>query len=246
MSVDLIGVLFVIITAFCSSIVGALSGVGGGLLVMPVMATVVGVKAVVPTMAIAMFIANFSRYWVYRKEVQPSLLKGLLLPVIPGVIIGTYIYNWLPPRAIAILIGVFLIASIAIRRALSDRKIDPGPKATPAIGFGFGLMTGSTPGAGILMVALLLGMGLGGPALIATDAVFGMLVAFLKAIMFSTFSLLDFQLAIIGLAVGIATIPGAFAARWLVNNFSARIHVWIIEVMIFCAGAYFLWRAWMG
>ncbi|MFM1813307.1 MAG: hypothetical protein RLZ98_2 [Pseudomonadota bacterium] len=243
MSFDPTSVLIVIAAAFCSSIIGALSGVGGGMLVMPFLVPVVGVKGVVPVMAIAMFIANFSRVWVYRSDIDKPLLARLVLAIVPGVVIGTFIYNWLPERAVAVIVGVFLIASIALRRWLSGKTIDPGPRGTPAIGFAFGVMTGSTPGAGILMVALLLGMGLGGTTLIATDAVIGMLAAFIKSVMFSSFSLLDLEGLLLGLAIGVVTVPGAYAARWLVNNLAAAIHVWIIEAMIFFAGASFLWRA---
>ena len=60
-TVDLVIVLAV---AFFSSILGALSGFGGGVLVMPFLVPLVGVKGVVPVMAVAMLIANVARIWV--------------------------------------------------------------------------------------------------------------------------------------------------------------------------------------
>ena len=55
--------------AFFSSILGALSGFGAGILVMPFLVPLVGVKGVVPVMAVAMIIANVARIWVYRTHV---------------------------------------------------------------------------------------------------------------------------------------------------------------------------------
>lgn len=246
MGFEITGVIIAVLVAFAASIIGALSGVGGGMLVMPFLVPIVGVKAVVPIMAVAMLIANGSRLWVYRSAVRADLLKRLVFAIAPGVVIGTYIYNWLPPRAVAVIVGLFLIGSIFMRRALAGKVLDLGPRGTPAMGFTFGIMTGSTPGAGILMVAILLGMGLAGPTLIATDAVLGILAASIKAGMFSSFALIDFQGLCLGLAIGISTIPGAYTARWLVDNLSASIHIWIIEIMIFLAGLSFLWQAWKG
>lgn len=50
--------------AFLSSILGALSGFGAGILFMPFLVPLVGVKGVVPVVAIAMLIANVARIWV--------------------------------------------------------------------------------------------------------------------------------------------------------------------------------------
>ncbi len=243
MNADLAIVLAV---AFFSAILGALSGFGGGILVMPFLVAVVGVKGVVPVMAIAMFIANFSRFWVYRAEVDTTVLRRIAVAVFPGVLIGTFIYRALPDRAIAILIGGFLIASIALRRGLKGRTVSFGPTGTTAWSFMFGILTGSTPGAGVVLVVMLLGMGLGGPGLIATDAVIGMLTAAAKSAMFSSFELLDQRGFMIGILIGIATIPGAFVARWLITRLSASVHVIIIEAMVIVAGLSFLWRAWQG
>ena len=112
----------------------------------------------------------------------------------------------------------------------------------PAIGLmvvgGIGILFGLF---GLAMCVL--GMGMSGPALIATDAAIGMMTSIIKAVMFSSFDLLDQSGFIVGLLVGAATIPGAFVARWMITNLSANVHVWIIETMVVIAGVSFLWRA---
>ena len=235
-----------LIAVLLSSILGALSGFGGGILVMPFLVPLVGVKGVVPVMAVAMLIANFSRFWVYRTDVKSDILVRIPLAVFPGVVLGAYIYQLLPEQVVAVVIGIFLIGSIALRRALKGRTIAFGPSGIVAWSFTFGVLTGSTPGAGVVLVVLLLGMGMSGPALIATDAVVGMLTSVTKAVMFSRFDLLDQSSLMVGVLIGAATIPGAFAARWMIRNLSASIHVGLVEIMVVIAGASFLWRAWNG
>ena len=95
------------------------------------------------------------------------------------------------------------------------------------------------------LIACLLGMGLGGPALVGTDAVVGLLISFVRTGMFSLYGLIRIPELAIGVIIGVATFPGAFAARWMINRLSASVHVWIIEAMVVFAGASFLWRAWM-
>ncbi len=232
--------------AFLSSILGALSGFGGGILVMPFLVPLVGVQGVVPVMAVAMMIANFSRIWVYRTHVRLDLLGTLAVAIVPGVFVGTYIYKSLPVDFLAVFLGLFLISTIGLRRLLSGRSIQVGKAGLIVGGFLFGVLTGTTPGVGVLLIAILLGMGLGGPALVGTDAVIGLLISFVRTGMFSFYGLIKLPELLIGLAVGLVTFPGAFAARWMITRMSAAVHVSIIEVMVLFSGLSFLWRAWAG
>jgi len=230
--------------AFLSSILGALSGFGAGILVMPFLVPLVGIKGVVPVMAVAMVIANVARIWVYRTHVRLDLLGTLILPIIPGVFVGTYIYKSLPVDFLAVFLGLFLIASIGLRRLLSGRGIKIKRGSLIAGGFLFGVLTGTTPGVGVLLIAFLLGMGLGGPALVGTDAVVGLMITFVRTGMFSIYGLIKLPELTLGIAIGLATFPGAFAARWMITRLSATVHVWIIETMVLFAGVSFIWRAW--
>ncbi len=236
-------ILFVILVTMVSAIIGALSGAGGGVLVLPFLVPIVGVKGVVPVMAIAMFFGNFSRVWVYREDIRFDLLARLCIAVTPGVVLGTYIYNWLPAREVAFIIGIFLIATVGLRRVLRSKKLYLSPNGISGATFSFGVLTGATPGAGIVMIAVLLGMGLSGTTLIATDAVLGMLAALIKAFMFTRFDLIDLRGLLIGLAIGVSTIPGSYMARWMIRRMPFAMHELIIEVMIAIAGLSFLWRA---
>ncbi|MGI9478342.1 MAG: sulfite exporter TauE/SafE family protein [Hyphomicrobiaceae bacterium] len=230
--------------AFLSSILGALSGFGAGILVMPFLVPLVGIKGVVPVMAVAMVIANIARIWVYRGHVRLDLVGPLILAIIPGVFVGTYIYKSMPVDFLAVFLGLFLIASIGLRRWFAGRVIKVERGSLVVGGFIFGVLTGTTPGVGVLLIACLLGMGLAGPALVGTDAVVGLLITFVRTGMFSIYGLIKVPELTLGIAIGLATFPGAFAARWMLTRLSAAVHVGIIEAMVVFAGASFLWRAW--
>jgi hypothetical protein len=234
--------LLVLCVAFISSIVGAVSGFGGGLIVTPFVAPLFGIKGVVPVMTLALLLGNAGRIWVYRRDVDWARIARIALFVMPGVVIGTFIYNAIPVRVAAFVIGAFLIASIPLRWALKGRAFAASPGTVSAIGFAFGVMTGSTPGAGVVMVSLLLSLGLSGPALVGTDAVIGLTVAIVKTAMFGSFSLVDAKVIATGLAIGGIMLPGAYAGRWLVTNLSMAMHVRMIEAVVCLAGGWFIWK----
>lgn len=243
LAIDAFNVGLLMVVAFFASIISASSGFGGGLLITPFLIPIVGVKGVVPVMAVAMMLGNFSRVWVYRTEVRLRYAMRIALFVLPGVVLGTLIFQKLPPRAVAIIIGCFLIGSVPLRRFLRGRPLQLSGVKLPIIGVSFGVLTGSTPGAGVLLLSLLLGTGLTGPALIGTDAAIGITVHMTKATMFSSLDLLDSSRVMLGLMIGIATIPGAYVARWLLTRLSVKVHTTLTEILVVIAGLSFLWRA---
>jgi uncharacterized protein len=89
-------------------------------------------------------------------------------------------------------------------------------------------------------------MGLSGTALIATDAAVGLLVKVLEAAMFGGLDLMDHDRMLLGTALGLMMMPGAFFGRWLIERLPIRVHVATIELIVSAVGPWFLWRAWAG
>ena len=136
------------------------------------------------------------------------------------------------------------ISLIKLYGALNRRKMSLGVTGL-AVGSGvFGLATGVASGAGVIMISLLLGTGMAGQAVLATDAMISIVLDVCKAALFQRFSLLDEQTFITGVVIGVATIPGSAIAAWLVNRMHAHLHVFFMEGLILVGGASLLWNSW--
>ena len=118
------------------------------------------------------------------------------------------------------------------------------PGAEVAAGGAFGLVNGVVPGAGVLLISILMGSGVIGAALIATDAIASLALGFAKVALFGTLDALDARLTLTGLLVGACTIPGAFVARALLARISGRVHAAFMEVVIVAGAITILVRAW--
>ena len=108
----------------------------------------------------------------------------------------------------------------------------------------FGLASGVATGTGVILVSLLLGAGLAGPAVLATDALVTIVLDLCKAALFQRFDLLDAPAFLTGLVIGCATIPGSAIAAWLVHRMGAKLHVVFMEALILFGGAFMLWHSW--
>lgn len=234
---------FLALVAYLGAIVGGLSSFGAGLLVTPFLVPIVGVKGITPVMAVAMTFGNLSRIWVYRHEIEAGAVLRILIPAMPGVVLGAYLNDLLPRNALALLLGLFLIASIPLRRYLARRRIVPTPRAIIGGSLVFGIISGAMPGGGVVVLPLLLGIGLKGGGLVGTDAAIGVCVNLAKVVLFGAFSLLDGQLIAGGLLIGLCMIPGAYAARWLLQRINMTAHTVMVELLVIFSGASFIWSA---
>jgi uncharacterized membrane protein YfcA len=227
-----------------AAIVGGMGGFGTGVILAAALVPLIGVKAVVPVMAVAGVIINAGRFWFYRESLERRTLAVVVVSALPLLVFGTWLYSVLDARAVGTILGAAVIASVPVRRILKKRAMTLG---TPGLALGsgiFGLASGLATGTGVILVSLLLGSGMSGPAVLATDALVSIVLDLTKAALFQRFNLLDAQAFFTGVVIGVASIPGSAIAAALVTRLGARLHVAFLETLIVLGGASMLWHSW--
>ncbi|WP_029355489.1 sulfite exporter TauE/SafE family protein [Bosea sp. 117] len=238
--------IFVGGVAFVAAVIGGVSSFGSGLLLSPFLAPIVGIKAVVPVIAVAMTFGNLSRVAVYRQDINFRIVLTVLAAALPGVALGTWLNDLMPRDPLALVLGLFLILTIPLRRVLTRRKIAPSLPAIIGTAFLFGTVTGLLPAGGVIVLPLLLGLGLTGGGLVGTDAFIGVVASLAKVGMFVILGVLDMQLFLAGVMIGLCMIPGAYGARWLIRRLHVHVHTAIIEALVAFSGISFIWSALAG
>ena len=229
--------------AFAMSVIGGLSGFGIGLVLPAFLAPVVGVVSVIPVMSVAMTFANGSRVWAYWKSLKPRKMVLVMTTALPASVVTALLYTRMSSDAVAAMLGTFLIVSVPIRRWLQRRKFVVDDRGLMAIGAGSGFLSGALSGVGLIMVAALLAAGVEGGALVATDAAVSAGINVLKIGVFGGAALLNGELVLAGILIGLCTVPGAFLARQIMDRLPIHVHVWIMEALIVAGGLSFLWTA---
>jgi uncharacterized membrane protein YfcA len=234
--------VLVCLVAFVASVLSGLSGYGAGLILPVFIAPLVGVEHVVPVMSVVVLLNNGGRVVAFWNRIQWPHVRHVLTLGLPACFAGAYGYTLLSSRWIAVLLGVFLLISIPLRRILGHFRFRLSSAGERGAGALFGFVNGGMTGTGIILISLLLSAGLEGTALIATDAVVSAVFGLAKIVLFGSTSLLDFRLAAIGLLVGLCTLPGAFVARRLMTHIPARIHAWVMELLVVVGALTLLWN----
>jgi hypothetical protein len=227
-----------------AAIVSGVGGFGTGVILAAVLAPLIGIKAVIPVLAVAGVVINAGRFWFYRASLDRRTLGLVVAVSLPFLVLGTWIYSVLDVRVLGTVLGLVVIGSVPLRRILKSREIQLSTRGL-AIGSGvFGLATGIATGTGVIMVTLLLGSGMSGTAVLATDALISIVLDLCKAALFQRFSLLDSQSFFTGIVIGAATIPGSAVAAWLVTRMHAHLHVLFMEALILVGGASLIVNSW--
>jgi uncharacterized membrane protein YfcA len=222
--------------ALVTAVIGGIAGYGTGILMPLVLVPILGPEPVVPVMSIASFIVNAGRIAAFRRliEFRPALI--VLAAAVPTCVLGAWLYTRLSGAGAQIVIGAFLMASVPLCWLLRNKGLSIGEGGLAAGAAGFGVVTGAASGTGVILVSLLMAAGLGGAAVIATDAAISLIVHLVQASVFGVAGVIDADVIAVALLIGIFALPGAFVARAIVDRLSINLHTAILDVVVLLGG----------
>jgi uncharacterized membrane protein YfcA len=226
---------------FIAAVLGSVAAMGAGLIVTLFITPIIGAKAVVPVISVLMLINNASRVWFYRDALVPGRVVLISAVAIPMSALGALLYVRLEGAIIQAMLGTILIASVPLRRWMAGRKLAPSTGQVIAVSGLYGFLSSVIVGAGMLVVPILMGFGLAGPALLATDGAIAVLVNIAKVIFFGSLDALTLQLFLLAVVMGLCTVHGTWVGAWLVRRTSIRLHSIFLEALIILGGVSLIW-----
>lgn len=156
---------------------------GMGMIAVPVLAIIFGGKNSSGIMLPILIMADFFGAFYYRRYAQWEHLIKLLPPAILGVLIGTYVGNYIDDNLFKLIMGVIIFVSIGILIWLEKSNTTKVPRGLWFAGIigillGFTTMVGNLAGA--VMTLYLLVMNMPKNKFIGTVAWFFIIINILK------------------------------------------------------------------
>jgi len=110
-----------------AAVIGGLGGFGTGVILAAALAPLIGVKALVPVLAVAGVIINAGRFWFYRAHIDRAALTAMLAAALPFLVLGAWLYSVLDARVIGSILGLAVMGSVPLRRLrpLPHRRLLP-------------------------------------------------------------------------------------------------------------------------
>ncbi len=240
-----LAVVLLVAAGLVGSVLSAITGFGGAVIVLPVLVAVFGVRDAIPILTIAQIVGNTSRSWFNRKEISYSVVWWFTLGSVPAGVLGGLLFASAPLAALHRLLGVIFLL-IVVYRHWPSRKDKSGQHAamkvwwfTPvgAIGTLLSALVGSI---GPLMAPFFLAFGVTKGAYIGTEALAATIMHLTKTAAYGGANLLSVMSVGVGLMLGTVMVVGSYLGKQAVDRVSERAFVGIIEVTLVVVGSYFL------
>jgi uncharacterized membrane protein YfcA len=233
---SLLQLTLVAVAALFAAVIGGVAGYGTGLLMPLVLVPILGPEPVVPVMGLAALMINASRVAAFRVAIDWRRSLVVLLTAVPACVLGAWFYTRLGARGVLLVIGCFLVTGVPLRRVLQRRGMRLRERGLALGAAGFGAISGSAAGTGVILVSLLMASGLSGAAVIATDAAISVVVHLVQVAVFGIAGVIDATVVAVALLIGVCSVPGAYLARAVVERLHPRVHTAILDAVVLLGG----------
>lgn len=224
--------LIVIVAAsFATGVLHGATGMAGGVVMASILAHILGIKAAVPVMTCALVFSHLSRVILYFRETDWSIVARVLLFGCPMIVVGALVFGLISARTVAIVFAAFLISSFPIKYWARKYRITTGPKLLAAASAAWGMLAGNVIGPGFFLAPFLLGTGMTRLTFVGTLATVTLAMNVLKLTVFGATSLMPYDLFVLGVVIGLITIPGNWTGRIILGRLQDSDHRTIIDIL---------------
>lgn len=231
------GLLLILMIGLVAGVVSGIIGTGSSIMLVPVLAYVYGPKEAVPIMAVAAVMANASRILAWWREVDWRAVAAYAGTGVPAAILGARTMLVLPPRAVDMAIGAFLLLMIPARHWLAARLLRLTLWHLAAAGALIGFLTGIVASTGPASVPVFIGYGLTRGGFIGTEAAGSLAVYAAKTLTFRDAGALPLASLLRGVVVGASLMGGAFLAKPFVLRLAPETFRYVMDGLLLVSGA---------
>jgi uncharacterized protein len=232
----------VIVTALAASILAAVAGFGGAVIMLPVLVWAFGIRDAIPILTIAQLIGNLSRVVFNKRELKWPVIWRFTLGAVPAAVIGGIIFATAPAAALVRLLGVFLIVMVVYRHTRWGKNAKLTLRGFVPLGAASGILSAVLGTVGHFAAPFFLSYGLIKGAYIGTEAMTAVFMHLTKLGVYGSYALIGIRTLLIGVAIGAVMILGTFLGKRLLNKIPDHIFPYIIEGTMLIAGIIFLVR----
>ena len=236
-------IFLICFVALLTSTLHGATGVAGGFLLSAAIAPIVGVAPIVPIITISLLISHASRAILNRKDFDLGVFLAISVPAVPCIALFAFLYGKMSGTLIAIVLACVILISIPIRKWAKARKFKASKRTLSGVGAIYGALSGVSIGPGMLLIPFMLGYGLSKEAFVATLDVIALFTNFTRLTVFGVNELYNYDILLIGLLLGVITIPGNLLGRYILRKMSTDRHSGLIDVLSIIGALNFFWLA---
>ena len=216
--------MLIFVVAFAAFSLSAACGGGAGLLLMPLLGSVLPAAQVPAALSLGTSTSAVSRIILFRRHIRWDIVRWFMPASLPAVWFGAYSLSRLSPVYIELFIGIFLLMNLPqfLKRSQCDEiNVRPLPKFyLIGIGAAAGFLSGMTGAVGLLFNRFYLRYGMSKENIIATRAANELMLHLIKLVLYAALGLLSVRALELGLIVAAAAIAASLSVIWWLPKMS--------------------------
>ena len=235
-------IIAVVVAITVGFTIAGVAGFGGGVVALPVLVWVFGVREAIPILSISQLLSTTSRVWLHRDGIDWPVVRYFVLGAVPLSVIGSFIFVSLDTTVLVRILGVMMLLFVVYTRLPIGRnftmKLWGFTPLGAATGFGSAFLGIPGPFAAVFYLAY----GLAASPYIGTSSLGMGMIQIPKLIIFGTSDLLTLRVLVLGVGLGIIAAFAAYLGRIILRRVPERVFPIIITAMLLISGVVFLIR----
>ena len=239
---ELLTVGVVTLAALVASLIAAVAGFGGAVIMLPVLVWAVGVQDAIPVLTIAQLMGNLWRVLLNRTELNWSVVKRFAIGVVPAATVGGIIFATAPGAVLVRALGVFLVLLVVYRHTPWGKHTRMTLRGFIPLGAAAGIISAIFGTTGPVTAPFFLAFGLLKGAYIGTEAMTTVVMHITKLAVYGKYALIGVHTLLIGIAIGVVMFLGTYLGKNILKRVSERVFPLIIEGAMLISGIIFIVR----
>lgn len=201
----------------------AVCGGGAGLLLLPLLGSMLPGAQVPATLSVGTLSSSLSRIVAFWRRIRWDVVVWFVPPALPAVWLGARLLSYINPLYLELLMGLFLMANLPLifRPSAQLDTARPLPKwVLSLIGLAAGFVSGLTGAVGLLFNRFYLRYGMAKEEIVATRAANEVLLHAVKLSLYASFGLLTDRALLLGGLVAGAALLSSWGMKWLLPRLS--------------------------
>lgn len=215
--------LFLCGCALLAFSLSAVCGGGAGLLLLPVLGSLLPSAQVPAALSIGTASSSMSRITAFWSRIRWEVVAWFVPPALPAVYVGARLLTYINPLYLELVMGLFLMANLPLifRSAKELAQVHPLPKRYLAlIGLAAGFVSGLTGAVGLLFNRFYLRYGMNKEEIVATRAANEVIIHLVKLSLYATFGLITGKALTLGGVIALAAMISSYGMKWLLPHLS--------------------------
>lgn len=215
--------LLLFLGAILAFSLSAVCGGGAGLLLLPLLGSMLPGAQVPATLSVGTLSSSLSRIVAFWRRIRWDVVVWFVPPALPAVWLGARLLSYINPLYLELLMGLFLMANLPLifRPSAQLDTARPLPKwVLSLIGLAAGFVSGLTGAVGLLFNRFYLRYGMAKEEIVATRAANEVLLHAVKLSLYASFGLLTDRALLLGGLVAGAALLSSWGMKWLLPRLS--------------------------